>query len=240
MPTYEINLENFSGPISKLLSLIEEKKYEITSVNLAKVTGDFLDYMHSLESAEPRLLSDFVAVAARLLLIKSRELIPDLELTPEEEEGIQDLEERLKVYKQFKDASASLASLYEQHLSLYSRPERKIKRSVEPVFFPPSSLTADVLLSNLRKSINVIEEIERRYEKYEALNFEEYVSNLWNRVSGRIASFSEITGGKKKQEVIILFLAILHLLRENKVTIEQENQFSDILIKPTTDTTTDK
>lgn len=231
MPTYEINLENFSGPISKLLSLIEEKKYEVTSVNLAKVTGDFLDYMNSLEKAEPRLLADFVAVAARLILIKSRELIPDLELTPEEEEGIHDLEDRLKIYKQFKDASSAIIALYERHLSLFSRPEKKMKRSTEPIFFPPPSLTPDILLANLRKSINVIEEIEKRYEKYEALNFEEYVSNLWNRVSGRIAKFSEVTGGKKKEEIIILFLAILHLLRENKITVEQEGQFSDILIK---------
>lgn len=232
MPTYEINLENFSGPISKLLSLIEEKKYEITSVNLANVTGDFLDYMNSLEKAEPRLLADFIAVAARLILIKSRELIPDLELTPEEEEGIHDLEERLKIYKQFKDASAAIASLYGRHLSLFARPERKVKRSAEPVFFPPPSLTPDILLANLRKSINVIEEIEKRYEKYEALNFEEYVSDLWNRVSGRISSFSDIKSGKKKQEVIVLFLAILHLLRENKVVVEQDGQFSDIVIKP--------
>ncbi len=232
MPIYEINLENFSGPISKLLSLIEDKKYEIRSVDLAKVTGDFVDFVNSLSNAHPRLLADFISVAARLMLIKSRDLVPDIELTPEEEEQITDLEERLKIYQQFKGATILFGELYGKRQTLFSRPERKRKKADDKVvFLPPQNLTAEILLLNLKKSINIIEELEKRYEKYDALNLEEYIANLWDRVSGRITKFSDVASGKDKREVIIFFIAVLNLLRENKISIQQDSHFSDITIR---------
>lgn len=232
MPIYEINLENFSGPISKLLSLIEDKKYEIRTVDLAKVTGDFVDFVNSLSNAHPRLLADFIAVAARLMLIKSRDLVPDLELTKEEEEQITDLEERLKIYQQFKGATVLFGDLYNRKQMVFSRPERKRKKADDKVvFLPPQNLTAEVLLSNLKKSINIIEELEKRYEKYDALNLEEYIANLWDRVSGKITKFSDISAGKNKRETIIFFIAVLNLLRENKISVQQDAHFSDITIR---------
>ncbi len=232
MPTYEINLENFSGPISKLLSLIEDKKYEVRSVDIAKVTGDFIDFVNTLNNAHPRLLADFIAVAARLMLIKSRELVPEIELTKEEEEQINDLEERLKLYQQFKNATILFGDLYDKRQVLFARPERKRKKTEDKVvFLPPKDLTVETLLQNLKKSINVIEELEKRYEKYEALNLDEYVISLWERVSGKVAKFSEIASGKNKKEVIVFFMAMLNLLRENKVSIQQDAHFSDITIK---------
>lgn len=232
MPIYEINLENFSGPISKLLSLIEDKKYEIRTVDLAKVTGDFVDFVNSLSNAHPRLLADFIAVAARLMLIKSRDLVPDLELTKEEEEQITDLEERLKIYQQFKGATVLFGDLYNKRRMVFSRPERKRKKADDKVvFLPPENLTVETLLLNLKKSINIIEELEKRYEKYDALNLEEYIANLWDRVSGRITKFSDISSGKNKRETIIFFIAVLNLLRENKISVQQDAHFSDITIR---------
>ena len=82
---YELKTEQFSGPIEKLWELIEEKKLEITELNLAEVTADFLNYLKTIEKVEPKLLADFVVIASRLLLIKSKALLPNLELTVEEE-----------------------------------------------------------------------------------------------------------------------------------------------------------
>ena len=102
---YEVKIEQFNGPLDKLLQLIEERKMEVTMVNLAAVTADFIKYVAGLgEKAEPMILADFVAVAARLLLIKSKVILPTLELTQEEEADIHDLEYRLKVYREFKVA----------------------------------------------------------------------------------------------------------------------------------------
>ena len=88
---YQLNIQQFFGPIEKLLELIEEKKMEITDLNLAEVTADFLNYLKTLVNVDSRVLADFVVVASRLLLIKSKALLPSLELTEEEEQDISDL-----------------------------------------------------------------------------------------------------------------------------------------------------
>jgi len=120
---YEIKTEQFSGPLEKLLELIESQQMNITSVSLASVTADFLHYLNHLQTAETanpnldkdslhRLISDFIVVASRLLLIKSKHLLPQIELTPEEGTEIFDLEERLKIYKEIKLASIHVKSLW--------------------------------------------------------------------------------------------------------------------------------
>ena len=118
---YELRIEKFSGPIEKLLELIEEKKLEITELNLAEATADFLNYIKKIENIEPRLLADFVVVVAKLLLIKSKALLPNLQLTEEEEKDIKDLENRLKIYRQFKPAIDHIKRLSEQKRILISQ-----------------------------------------------------------------------------------------------------------------------
>ena len=98
---YELKLKQFSGPIEKLLELIEEKKLNITELNLAEVTADFLNYLKTVEKLDPKALADFLVVAAKLLLIKSKALLPDLKLTQEEETEIKDFTRRLIICKEF-------------------------------------------------------------------------------------------------------------------------------------------
>lgn len=228
--SFEVSLDNFSGPLAKLLELIEEKKYEITQVSLANVTGDFLEYLNIVDRVDSRLLADFVAIAARLILIKSKHLVPEMELTEEEEGDIKELEERLKLYKEFKDAIESIRTLWGKHAIAYPR-EVKTAPAV-PIFSISELITKDTLDQSIAKLWKVIDEVEKRYEEYDALNIEEYIEKLSATLGGRMASFSSITHKREKKEVIILFLALLHLLKESKIDVEQEEQFSEILIKP--------
>ncbi|MEK7162430.1 MAG: segregation/condensation protein A, partial [Patescibacteria group bacterium] len=97
--TYELKLENYQGPLQKLLELIEEKKMEITIINLAEVTSSFFEYLKKLEALgmDHSLLADFLVIASKLLLIKSKVLLPSLPLTEEEESDIRGLESQLKL-----------------------------------------------------------------------------------------------------------------------------------------------
>ncbi len=142
---YEYTTEKFSGPIEKLLELIEEKKLEITDLSLAEITADFLEYVKKIEAVEPRLLADFVAVAASLLLIKSKSLLPDLKLTIEEEESIKDLEGRLDFYRNFKPAMNHIKKLAGEKNIEISRPLFFCRPEV---FYP----SPDVTIKNLLKS----------------------------------------------------------------------------------------
>src|SRR3989344_3177572 len=117
MEKYELKLDTFQGPLEKLLELIESKELEITRLNLAEVTADFLAYVRSLEEIDSRVLADFITVAARLILIKSHALLPQLALTEEEEEDIADLERRLKLYKEFRVVERAIANSWDKRIA---------------------------------------------------------------------------------------------------------------------------
>jgi segregation and condensation protein A len=224
---YEIETGNFKGPLHTLLEFIEEKKYEITGVNLAKITGDFLEYLKVVENKEPRLLADFIAVAAKLVLIKSKSLIPDLELTPEEEEGIKDLEARLKLYKALKEAEEKLSALWAENRISFAKDPSPLERN--PVFIPSPEISTASLLASIAAMRSSIVALKTQYENYEAVDFEAYVSELIGRIS-QVSRFASVTENRNKKEIIILFLALLHLLKDNKVSISQNSPFSEINI----------
>src|SRR5260221_679919 len=97
--SYELTLNQFSGPLEALLELIESKRLPVNEISLAKVTDDFLKFLADNPAIDFAMLADFISVASRLILIKSKSLLPDLVLTGEEEMEIKDLEKRLALYR---------------------------------------------------------------------------------------------------------------------------------------------
>ncbi len=226
---YEVKLEEFQGPFHKLLELIENKKLEIVRLNLAEVTADFLEYLKTLESSNPRVLADFVSVAAKLILIKSHALLPALEIQEEEEKEIADLEDRLKIYREFKAAGNNLKNLWGKRMSF----SKGYFINVPEGFY----LTEDLTPSDLESAIcKLSEELalilpDRKEEGIKLVNFEEKVKELMARVNDVLQmSFSQVVKDKSRAEIVILFLALLHLLKDNLVIIDQEDKFSEIKI----------
>lgn len=107
-PAFTIKTQVFEGPLDLLLNLVEKKKLFINDIALSKVTDDFIAYIQSFEAMPIGDAAHFILIASTLLLIKSKSLLPTLNLTEEEEVGIQDLETRLKIYKRIKDASLNV------------------------------------------------------------------------------------------------------------------------------------
>ena len=98
----QTKVKQFEGPLDLLLSLIEQRQLDITTIALAEVTEQFIQYIKQLEHIDPTSLADYLSIAAKLLVIKSKAILPTLELEPEEEDAGFDLEARLILYKQFK------------------------------------------------------------------------------------------------------------------------------------------
>ncbi|MEK7089648.1 MAG: segregation/condensation protein A, partial [Patescibacteria group bacterium] len=159
MPNFELRLEYFQGPLDKLLGLIEEKKMEVSQVSLANVTNDFLNYLGQFKvaftegqinensplfDAPPELLADFLVVASRLLLIKSKSLLPSLELSAEEEGEIKDLEHRLALYREYKKTQEHVKSLWNEMPQMYTR---EFLTSNEPFFYPPNTLKPEAFMT---------------------------------------------------------------------------------------------
>lgn len=231
---YEIKTDQFSGPLDKLLELIEEQKLEITTISLAKVTADFLDYLKIMaESAQhPSVIADFVVVASRLLLIKSKALLPNLELTEEEEKDIYDLEERLKIYKEYKNASLHIKKLWDKKHFSFSRP---LFMNLPPVFLPPKDLTIEGLEKAIQSVVSELQKLipdDNQKIKKVVITIKEKMEELLARFKEKAEhSFSKLTKTKPKLEIIIMFLAILHLLKDKIIQTQQKSHFSDIIVR---------
>ena len=236
MHNYQIKIEQFEGPMDLLLQMTEDQKLDITRVSLAKIADQYLEYISNAQNITLSHLADFLSIASRLILIKSKALLPLLEFTEEEEAEIKDLEYQLAEYKKFKEAAKNLAVLYHNSKESFSR-EGFSGRSV--VFFPPENIAADDLaktFSRILGEIPIVDKLEEEMVR-EVLTLEEKIIHLQETLREKAeTSFSEIvTNAKDKIEVIVSFLAMLEMIKQKMIHVEQMELFSEINLKHKTD-----
>lgn len=234
----ELNLEKFQGPLGLLLKLIEQEELDITEIALAKIADEYLEYVKSSSQIDPEEMADFLVMAARLLYIKSKALLPYL-VSAEEEEDINELEKQLKMYKEFVEASVKISTLIGKKKFLFSpliinknfRRPKKEKTS----FVPPKGLTAMLLADRFK------ELLERFAAKEEPLaekslgikiSIEERIDYIRDMLSKKIRfSFSQfLKTANSRTEVIVNFLAVLELAKQRELVFEQDELFSEIHI----------
>jgi segregation and condensation protein A len=226
---YSYKVGEFQGPLDKLLALIEEKKLSISDLSLAEVTEDFLKYLETLPKVDFPLLADFVAVASRLILIKSKSLLPSLELTEEEESDIKDLEKRLLIYQELKSAKKYLEARWKK--GDISMAREYLMGSGRQVF-SPGKVTKGILKASLEKLFQSLQKFSMETEtiKDKIISLEEKIADI----IGRITKIGETTlrklSGASKVEAIATFLALLHLARDQMVHLTQSEHFSDIFV----------
>ena len=141
--TYQIKTTGFEGPFGLLLELIEKRKLHINDLSLAQVTEDYLKYIDKLGNLHPREVSGFVLVASTLLLIKSKSLLPNLDLTSEEEGDIKSLEERLRLYELFTKLAGNIKNNFGKKI-IFAPNERK---NDVLVFLPDEQITKNSMMT---------------------------------------------------------------------------------------------
>jgi segregation and condensation protein A len=222
-------VEKFEGPLDLLLQLIEKEELSISEISLSKIADQYLESLREVAERDPDELADFLVVAAKLLLIKSRELLPTA--APIEEDG-PSLETQLKMYKIFYEAAKKLEARLKKKLRLFFRD--KLPASIAPRFAPPPSLTAeklhDVFLDVLTKITPVIKYPEERMRKVVSIQHKiDHIRSLMDKAS--TMRFHEILNGSTdKTEVVVNFLALLELVRSRVVSAEQNEEFGEIVI----------
>jgi len=231
---YQVNLEKFSGPLDLLLSLIEGKKMAINEVSLAQATDQFLEYFKKLQedADSQRILADFLVIASRLILIKSRSLLPNLILTKEEEGDIKELEERLRIYQQIKIWGRELGKWAKDQAPYFSRESYS---NLPVIFYPPKNIS----VADLRKSYELFLKTLPQIEKLEEQNLQRVVTleqkmrELKTRIGMAIEmSFADISNGvRTKIDIILSFLATLMLFRSRILELSQDKLFGEIWIK---------
>jgi segregation and condensation protein A len=190
--TYDIKLDVFEGPLDLLLTLIEKRKLFINDVSLAEVADDFIDYVEKAEYYPLDQASYFILVASTLVMIKSKSLLPNLELTDEEQSNINELEKRLILYKRYKELSEGIREIYGKRISI--TPIKRKYYILAPVFAPGDDLTISRLTSLIRDVISRIpkhEDIPQATVR-KIVRLEDMIEQLIERVKVNLkTSFSE-------------------------------------------------
>lgn len=231
---YQVVLPDFQGPLDLLLNLIEDEALDITKISLAKVTDQYLAYLEVLQRLNPTELTDFLVIAARLILIKSEVLLPrpPASLASEDEEDVGEaLARQLLTYKQFKQVAAQLQEVVIQNRQNFVRtaPPPKLNR------LPDLQLNLNDLLAAARRAFTV---------EPPAANVDNVVSREVVTIGQQMAAIRDWLGHREevtfmellssqpnRVELIVTLLALLELIKRQVIEVEQVTPFGNILVR---------
>lgn len=226
---YTLETEGFQGPLEALLDLIEARKLSISTISLSEVTDGYLAYVEKLPELPLGETSQFILVASTLLLIKSRTLLPTLDLSPDEEESVHELERRLARYAIIRAAAKQLRRQWG------TAPLLLPKRAPERItIFSPAETSVALLYAAGQKLLQILPKPEAlaRASVAPMLALEDVIASVHKRISSALRTkFSELIKTSEKHEVIVYFLAMLELVRSGSASVTQDKLFEDITIE---------
>lgn len=228
---YKIKIEQFEGPLDLLLQLIEKDKLDITEISLGNVTEQYLENLNQIENLYPEELADFLVVATKLLLIKSRTMLPYI-YPEDEEEG--DLEEQLRIYKQFLEATKKIDKIIKNGRYIYAREQVKLN-DIQVKFSPPENIKASHLKEMFIGVLKRLEPVVKlpKVALIKVISLKEKISHIQNEIIKKAElSFSELLhNAKDRTEIIVTFLALLELTKQKVISVEQNKLFDEISVK---------
>lgn len=233
--TYKVRLEIFEGPLDLLLYLVKQSHLEITQIPIAQITDQYLKYLELMQALDLDIAGDFLVMAATLMQIKSRSLLPPETLTPEEAEEpdpTQELIRRLQEYQRFKEAAELLGMMEKSRLVQLNRPV--------PPEGAPVTQTEELKEASLFDLLNAFSQFMQGQISREMIHeiirdeftVEEKVAALRQMVRerGRLSVTELFGAARSKLEVIATFLGLLELIRLKEAQVQQSQLFGEILI----------
>jgi segregation and condensation protein A len=224
----EVETEKFKGPLDLLLELIENEKLDICQISLATITDKYLSEISKIER-DGSEMAEFLVVAAKLLYIKSKQLLPSLE-TAEEEEEIAELEARLAEYQRYKRAAERLSEILDEGGRGF---RRKAKNERIITFLPPENLTKGNLFAIFEEIFKEMPSEPEKVIETKKISLEEKRDDILKQIkSKKKISFSGILKqAGSKMEVIVTFLAILEMIKQSEIKVSQTKNFADFKIE---------
>ena len=229
---YRVELPLFQGPLDLLLHLIEQEQLDITKVALALVTDQYLAYLATLQQISAEVLTDFLVVAARLVLIKSQALLPRPPSGPDREEDPGDqLARQLVVYRQFKRVAQLLSQRETAGMRMFVR-------AVAPPQVEPRLVAGEGRVSALRAAmlrVLAVRPPEPAVDQVVSpivLTVGRQIGYVRERLSGAgQLSFTQLLGeAAHRVEIIVTLMAVLELIKQNVADVRQDGLFGDIII----------
>jgi segregation and condensation protein A len=232
---YKVKLEIFEGPLDLLLYLIKQDEIDIYDISLERITSQYLEYLQAFKELNIELAGEFVVMAANLIYLKSRSLLPVDQQPPEEDAGQDDprweLIRQLIEYKKFKEAAAELHLRELEQERIFAREGASSLAPQEPL-----RLGEVGIFQLINAFQTVIKRIEARQDVQEIpgerVSVSEKIEAIVQRVAaGTSVRFSDLFGAvASRLEVVVTFLALLELIRLKQVRAVQKNIFEEIEI----------
>lgn len=240
---YKVTLEIFEGPLDYLLTLIRQNEIDIYDIPIARVTEQYLQYLALMESLDLEIAGEWLVMAATLLEIKSRMLLPKDEeaAAGDDEEPVDprlELVERLIEYEKFKEAAEMFREREEERLKVFSRGPADVEYDLKPLI-SLEDITAADLLSALQRVLEDVGESDVTTVERRKITVRMKMREIWRRLNDRGGQlkFEELFDGSVERiEVVITFVALLELLRMRRVRARQKAPFGPIEIMPNPET----
>jgi segregation and condensation protein A len=233
---YKVSLEVFEGPLDLLLYLIKKDEVDIYDIPIGRITTQYMEYLELMKILNLEIAGDFIVMAATLMVIKSRLLLPDEERGPVEEDDEDDprwdLVRQLVEYKKFKDAAGFLGHLEEVQENVFSREGEHVELGARPEIG-----MSDVSIFDLISALNLALERVPKEELNEIFAEQFTVSDkvdylLTMTKSGKPLTLGRLFRGMRSRvEIVCTFLAVLELIKLNRLSARQDNHFDEIVIE---------
>ncbi|MBP3233503.1 MAG: segregation/condensation protein A [Eubacterium sp.] len=244
MNNIDVKLEVFEGPLDLLLHLIEKNKFNIFDIPIVEITRQYLDYLDSMEEENMDVMSEFLVMAATLISIKSKMLLPKEEEEEEEEDDPRaELVKSLIEYKMYKYASLELKDMSLDASNAFFKKEtipKEVKEVKEEV--DPKELLSDITMKQmseifhalLKREVDRVDPVRSKFGTItrDEIRLEDRMVEIRNEIKGlKSINFRTLLGSKRgKINLIVSFLAILELMKTGVLIIRQEEMFGDIII----------
>ena len=236
----DIKLEGYEGPLDLLLSLIEKNKYNIFDIPIVEITEQYLDYLDKMEESDMNIMSEFLVMAATLISIKAKMLLPKEE---EEEDPRAELVKSLLEYKMYKYAAIELKDMEFDAANAYFKGEsipKEVKEIHEDI--DPAELIGDLTMAKLneifqtllRREVDRVDPVRSRFGTItrEEIRLEDRMVEIREEIRGlKSINFKTLLGKRRgKLNIIVSFMAILELMKSGAILIRQEEMFGEIMI----------
>lgn len=240
---YEVKLEAFTGPLDLLLHLINRLEIDIYDIPMAELTAQYIEHIHAMQELELNEISEYLVMAATLLAIKSRMLLPihegeleETEFEIEETDPREELVNKLIEYKKYKEAASELKKMETNRSFVYTRPPSDLSD-----FMPNEQLALFNMDVNVYDMLNALQKLLRRKQLRKPLSTKvarqeisvkdqmfKVVESLKN--FGGKTTFSKLFPFEDKSMIIVTFLSLLELMKRQVVFVEQVKNFEDLTV----------
>jgi len=227
---------DFEGPLDLLLHLIKKNKMEIFDVEISTITKQYLDFIHEMERKNLDIASEYLVMAAELIEMKSRKLLPGSinEEEVEEELNEDELKRRLLEYQKYKESTSTFRNLEEKRNSYYTKAPESIKEYTNEKLENDGSVSIFDLLEAFEKLLErqkSSKPLNTKITKKE-LSVKERIVTIRNMLKEKSkVKFEELFDDFSKPYVVVTFLSVLQMTKERELNIKQDNNFSDIYLE---------